>query len=71
MSADRAIVKSFALLSTVLTDGEGTRYLVIDALGGKVTLVRVPDGLQPGDYGSRYFHSPVPWDPARATLERE
>ena len=71
MSADRAIVKSFALLSTVLTDSEGTRYLVTDALAGKVTLVRVPDGLQPGDYNAKFFHSPVPWDPARATLERE
>jgi len=37
MSADRAIVKSFGLLST----------------------------------NAKFFHSPVPWDPARATLERE
>jgi len=68
---DRAIVKRFDVLNTVLSDLDGVRYLVIDAIGDKVRLVRIPEGMTGADFGQRFYHSPADGDPARATLERE
>jgi len=71
LMADRAIVKGFHLMTTVLTDVDGVRYLVIDAIGDKVRLVRIPEGMMGADFGVRFYHAPADGDPARATLQRE
>ena len=69
--ADRAIVTGFHLMTTVLTDVDKNRYLVIDAIGDKVRLVRIPEGMTGADFGQRFYHAPAEGDPARATLQRE
>jgi hypothetical protein len=58
-------------VGAVLTDLDGVQYLVLDILGGKLKLVRIPVGMGPEDYSSRFFHEPEPGDPARCTLTRE
>jgi hypothetical protein len=59
-------------LGTVLTGTDDSTYLVIDVYGsGKVTLVRVPPGLEPSDFNRRFFHSPEPDDPTHASLTRQ
>jgi hypothetical protein len=58
-------------IGSVLTDIHGIRYLVLDMLGGKLKLVKIPVGMGPEDFGSRFHHDPEPGDPARCTLTRE
>jgi hypothetical protein len=55
-------------LGTVLTSASGDRYLVIDAIGGKLRLVRIPTLMEPHDFGVRFRHRPEPGDPTRAAL---
>ncbi len=55
-------------LGTVLTNVDGERFLVLDAIGGKLKLVRVPPTLRPEDYGIKFRHVPEPGDPTRCQL---
>jgi hypothetical protein len=55
-------------IGSVLTSLAGDRYLVIDAIGGKVRLVRIPLSMTPEDFGSKFRHRPEPGDPTRAVL---
>jgi hypothetical protein len=55
-------------LGAVLTSASGERYLVIDAIGGKLRLVRIPPDMTDKDFGSRFRHRPEPGDPTRAEL---
>lgn len=55
-------------LGTVLTSDAGDKFLVIDAIGSKLRLVRIPPDMTARDFGSRFRHSPEPGDPTRATL---
>ncbi len=58
-------------IGIVLTSSEGTRYLVIDVIGEKVKLCRIPENMTALDYRKRFFHVAVPGDATHCSLERE
>ncbi len=71
-------MKNRLFAGDIVTDEDGTRYMVISIFRGNVapgqsrqpnvTLTRMPDGTQPTEFGRVFTHDPTDDDPFHSGL---